>query len=186
MSYRILLTGAQGTGKSTLTRAIASSFENAGVADVSAFVGVGQQVALSGRATGAQADLETVQMFVDLHRRREATAAGSILIFDRCLLDALAYAQVLQCLPRNDLEALRVATVESSKRAAQLLWLRVTHDYPVNKPEDETPEFRRTIDAAIGQLARANGLHLQEHAVPPQSFADIAQDVFATWQDKKA
>jgi predicted ATPase len=182
MPYRILLTGAQGTGKSTLTRAIAASFAHEGIKGVCAFAGLGARVAQAGHRTGARAGAETVRMFADLHREREATAAGSILIFDRCLLDALAYAHVLQCLPADELESLQIAAVESGRRAAQFLWLRVTQDYPVTGPDDESPEFRRAIDAAIGSLARANDLHLRECALPPQRFDDIAREVTSAWQ----
>lgn len=181
MTYRITLTGAQGTGKSTLTRAIAACLRNADV-DVQAFIGLGAEVAQAGHATGVRAGAETVRMFAALHRARESAASGAVAIFDRCLLDALAYAQVLNCLPRSEIDALRSAAVESCQVSGQRLWMRITHDYPVAGPQDESPEFRRAIDAAIGSLAREDHIDLIECAVPPQVMDEIAAAVCAQWR----
>src|SRR5262249_59411379 len=126
-----------------------------GAREVTLYEAIGDEVAGSGLATGALGNVESVRAFVTLHRAREAApAAVDVQIFDRCLLDAFAYAYVLGCLPRPEFEDLRRATLESSTRLTRVLWLRVTHDYPVVSPLDETPEFRRAIDVAVGQLAR--------------------------------
>jgi predicted ATPase len=177
--YRISLTGAQGTGKSTLARAIATQLRIDGIVGVQACSGVGDQVTLAGFATGARAGVDAVRRFAQLHQAREAAATGSVLVFDRCLLDTLAYAEVLDCMSGADFDSLRDAAVVSCRRFAQLLWLRVTHDYPVLTPSDETPEFRRAIDAAIGRLARDNAITLFEYAMPPQQIDDIVEAVLA-------
>jgi hypothetical protein len=131
-------------------------------------------------ATGALGSVESVRAFVRLHYAREAAApAVAIQIFDRCLLDAFAYAHVLACLPKQEFEELRRTTLESCTRHARLLWLRVTHDYPVVTPRDEAPEFRRAIDTAIGQLAGENGIPIIEHALPPDRIDDITSEVQA-------
>jgi len=171
--YRISLTGAQGTGKSTLARAIGAQLRIDGVVGVEICSGVGERVALSGFATGARAGIDAVRHFAQLHQAREAAATGRVLVFDRCLLDTLAYAEVLGCMSDAEFASLRAAAIASSRRFAQLVWLRVTHDYPVLTPSDETPEFRRAIDAAIGRLARDNAITLFEYAMPPQQIDDI-------------
>jgi predicted ATPase len=172
--HRISLTGAQGTGKSTLARAIADRLLADG-RDVALHAGLGGQVARYGHATGALASSESVRTFVRMHRDREAASEKAVQVFDRCLLDALAYAHVLACLPGDELEDLRLATIASCARLTRLLWLRVTVDYPVLGAADESPAFRRAIDGAIGYLARDYGIMLVEHAIPPDRPADIAR-----------
>jgi predicted ATPase len=175
--YRISLTGAQGTGKSTLARAIGAQLNARGVAGVEIHGGVGVGAAAAGFATGARAGPDALLHFARLHQDREAAATGSVVVLDRCLLDTLAYAEVLGCMSGAQLDALRDATVASCRRFGQLIWLRVTHDYPVLTVEDETPEFRRAIDAAIGRLARDNAIALFEYAIPPHAIDDVVQAV---------
>jgi hypothetical protein len=174
MSYRMSMTGAQGTGKSTLAQAIAERLSAQGVTGVQLRRGAGDHVTAVGFLTGQRANAEGVRAFARLHFEREAEAGGVAIVFDRCLLDTLAYATVLDCLPTDEYKTLRQSTVKSCSRMDQLLWLRVTTDYPVTSPRDETPEFRRAIDAAIGRLAADNGIALSEHRVPPESIDEIA------------
>ena len=176
MIHRISLTGAQGTGKSTLARAIADRLLIEG-REVALYEGLGYDVAREGLATGALAGAASVRAFVRLHRARGATAAGAVQIFDRCLLDALAYAQVLGCLPPVEFEDLRRDTVAACARLTRLLWLRVTVEYPVRGPADETSEFRYSIDSAIGNLVHDNGIAVMQHAIPPDRVEDIVSAV---------
>lgn len=181
MTYRIALTGAQGTGKSTLARALVEGLAAAGVADVHGYLGLGTTVSEAGHRVGGQADAEAVRHFFQAHLTREAEAQGSVQVFDRCLLDALAYAQVLGCFGREEFDSLCEAVKESSAGLARLLWLRITSDYPVLTPQDESPELRRAIDSAIGHLARTHAIPLIEIAVTPESIEGIVQDVVAKY-----
>jgi predicted ATPase len=174
VTLRIAITGAQGTGKSTLARAIADRLAVRTIRAVSLYQRVGADAAHDGQPTGSRADADAVMAFARLHEAREATATGDLQVFDRCLLDTLAYAHVLQCLPPHQLEALHRATLASCARMTRLVWLRVTTDYPVLNATDETPEFRRAIDAAIGTLGRDNAIPLAEYAVPPARYEDVA------------
>lgn len=185
MPLRISLTGAQGTGKSTLAKAIAERLRSPR-REVRLHEGIGNAVAGSGLATGALGTAESVRAFIRLHRARDAApSSAAVQVFDRCLLDALAYAHVLACLPEPELEELRCATVASCAGMTRLIWLRVTHDYPVTAPQDETPGFRRAIDAAIGRLAHENAIALIERALPPDRIDDIAAEVQAFVDDSE-
>jgi hypothetical protein len=176
---RISLTGAQGTGKSTVAKAIAERLRSPDC-EVRLHEGLGTAVAGSGLATGALSTAESVRTFVRLHRARDAMpSSATVQVFDRCLLDALAYAHVLACLPKAELDELRGATIQSCAGMALLIWLRVTHDYPVASPQDETPAFRRAIDLAVGRLARENAIAVVEHALPPDRVEDITAEVAA-------
>jgi len=179
MHYRIAMTGAQGTGKSTLARAVGTALRDAGVADVQESAGLGAYLAQAGHRIGARAGAETVRQFARAHIAREASTVGAVRVFDRCLLDTLAYARVLGCLPHAEFNALTRATVASSTRFAELVWLRVTHDYLELSERDESPAFRRAIDAAIGALAHEHGILLREHAIPPDSAAELATKIVA-------
>lgn len=179
--HRIALTGAQGTGKSTLARALVARFKAAGRFDVDGYFGLGVAIADAGHRTGALADAAALRHFAEAHMAREAGAVAPVQVFDRCLLDALAYARVLGCLDAAELATLTQAAQASCGRIAQLLWLRITSDYPVLNERDESLELRRAIDAAIGQLARAYAVPLIEHAVPPDSIEGIVEGVLGRY-----
>jgi cytidylate kinase len=176
MIHRIALTGAQGTGKSTLARAIADQARAYG-RTVALYEGLGESVGGGGLALGERAGADSIRAFVRLHHAREAAASAEIQVFDRSLLDTLAYARVLDCLDAMEMKELGQVTIASCRRIMDLLWLRVTTDYPVRNPTDETPEFRRAIDAAIGAIAREQAIRLIEHAIPPERIDDIASAV---------
>ncbi len=177
MIHRIALTGAQGTGKTTVARAIRDRLMSAGVRGVEYHEGLGVAVAAAGHVTGARADAAAVRRFGEMHLTRERTASGAVQIFDRCLLDALAYAHVLACFDRSEFDAFKSEVAASCARISQVLWLRVTTDYPVVTEQDESPAFRRSIDAAIGELAAAMELRLFEYAIPPDSIDALVEDV---------
>ncbi len=172
MVHRIGLTGAQGTGKSTLARAVCTALRSAGVAGVAPVGGLGQALARSGLRVGMQADAQTVRRFAQAQIEREAADAGAaVQVHDRCLLDTLAYARVLGCLAQQEWLALRAAALRSCAAFSQLVWLRVGHDYPVLDANDESPEFRRAIDRALGALAAQLGIALFEHSLPADPAA---------------
>src|SRR3954469_14074722 len=100
--YRLALTGAQGTGKSTVTRHLAGLMAGLGVTP-QLLVGMGDEVAGPGIAAGPRADARTVHQFAAAHAAREAALGdAAIAVLDRCLLDTLAYADVLGCLPPEE------------------------------------------------------------------------------------
>ena len=177
MTFRIALAGAQGTGKSTLARAIVVRLRAAKTQNVQLCTSVGGEISESGLVTGAAAGAETVLTFARLQLERELGATGEIQVFDRCLLDTLAYARILGCLSRDEFRDLQRATLDSCRRVAQLLWLRVTSDYPVKNAQDETPEFRRAIDKAIGELALEHSLSLTACAITPESLDGVVDRV---------
>lgn len=182
-TYRISLTGAQGTGKSTLARAIAARLRAQGIADIVANDSAGPAVVAQGHATGSRAGVETLRLFARLHQVREAEAAGAVAVFDRCLLDTLAYALVLGGLGAAELAALQQAALMSSRRADQLLWCRIAGDYPVQGPHDETPAFRREIDAAIGRLVRDHRLPACEHTDAVAQSARLADEAWRRYAE---
>src|SRR6185503_409306 len=102
MSYQIGLTGAQGTGKSTLARAVVARLEAEGIGDIESCFGLGEGIVGAGLVTGARAGPETVRLFARTHIAREASEGGVVRVFDRALLDTLAYAEVLECLPPDE------------------------------------------------------------------------------------
>lgn len=178
-TYRILLTGAQGTGKSTLARAIAARLRAEGTTDVAGLDSAGAAISAQGHATGHRAPADTVRLFARLHQAREAESGFAVGVFDRCLLDTLAYALVLGCLGAEELDRLQAAAIASSRRADQLLWCRIASDYPAQGPQDETPAFRREIEAAIGQVVRAHRLPVHEH---PDAVGQAGAIVDEVWR----
>ena len=103
------------------------------------------QVSADGMATGALSSVESVRTFVRLHRARDATGStAAVQLFDRCLLQMRSRMRVLAMPAEGGTRGTaRGIRLSSRARLARLLWLRVTHDYPVVSPRDETPQFRR-------------------------------------------
>jgi predicted ATPase len=188
--HRIALTGAQGTGKSTLARHIAQALGGQADVDVRLYTGLGDFALANRLATGMVADASTVRALARWHLEREAGAcaaanaptsppvARTVVILDRCLLDTLAYAEVLACLPAAELHELRQAAGRSSRMFEQLLFIRITSDYPVTSVLDETPEFRRAVEQAIEAAGTSLGLAMTEVRLsPPMQPERVCREV---------
>jgi predicted ATPase len=184
-TYRILLTGAQGTGKSTLARAISARLRAEGTDGLASLDSAGGAVSAQGHTTGGRAGADTVRLFARLHQAREAEGHFAVGVFDRCLLDTLAYALVLDCLDAAELQRLQAAALASSRRADQLLWCRIACDYPAQGPQDETPAFRREIDAAIARVVSAHRLPVREHPDAVGQAGAIVEEVWRCYAGPK-
>jgi len=159
----IAVTGAQGTGKSTFARALHRLVRDELCQDVELLTDIGAVVELQ-RQGASWTARDRVLAFAAEHMRRERVATAPIVILDRCLLDALAYASVLGCLQTDEHKALLRAAAVSLRRVALAFRLRVTADYPITGAADESPALRRRIDDAIEVLATSLGVTLREVA----------------------
>lgn len=194
-SFRVAFTGAQGTGKSTLARALGQALRAAGVARVTEHLGLGQGLvqarhpgdatALASLALGERASAQALRAVQAWHLAREAeadadaAAAPGVQVFDRCLLDSLAYADVLGGLAADEQQALAQAAQASARRLRLLVAMRITGDYPVLSEQDESPGFRRAVEQAILSRAQAWGLPLLPLALSGPEIAPAAQALAA-------
>src|SRR6266436_2795354 len=92
MSIVIAFTGGQGSGKTTLARAVSDHL----APRATLLEGISRTVASRGLPLGEAASLETILDFAREHLLRERLAPQTgVVVLDRCLLDLSAYATVL-------------------------------------------------------------------------------------------
>lgn len=157
LPLRVAITGAQGTGKSTFGRALhtwmCQRLDPAAVF----LTNLAQTVLARESGAGQRPPGALVRAFIRAHLEREARLDAPLAVLDRCLLDAAAYARVLDCLSVEEWGSLRQAMSDSMACIAAVLVVPITTDYPALAATDETPEFRRQIHEAIMEAGRTVG-----------------------------
>jgi len=143
----IAVTGAQGSGKSTVVRALAERLEQLAT-PVVVVGGIGAYVGSMNFPLGEAATRDTISAFILEHIRRERHAPDMAL-FDRCLIDLVAYT-ILQL---RDSDPLRLLAVE----LAQMSMSRFTHVFMATIPPErvnrssphESAQFRARFEHAL-------------------------------------
>ena len=149
----IAFTGAQGTGKSTLVKAIAGEVAARGLGQCTVYRGIGQEAADQGIPLGGKADSTTIMEFARLHVRRERGISGhGIHLLDRCFVDLLAYARA-KCHEQPSLVRLVEELARSSLQGIDLV-VRVPmiDSLRMNYSSHETSDFRSVIDESIDRI----------------------------------
>ena len=153
MPIRIAVTGGQGSGKTTLARAITLHFPSRAVL----LDGVSQKVAARGLPLGEAASIDTILAFAYEHLARERSAPeADILVFDRCLLDLLAYAVVLN-LSTELIELVEELASSSLHRMTAVFYVPIGAQNVAKASAHETTTFRHRVAAEV----RAAAVRLQ-------------------------
>lgn len=155
------VTGAQGTGKSTLARDLTKACQEQFGQTVILLEGIGSAVQCQGLPLGGQASMDTLFAFVTHHFRRERSCAryARIILQDRCMLDLYAYARLVRSADRFLLEMLAELTLTSLARLDATFYTSMIPDLSKSCSPNETTEFRTAIDHEI--LAAASDLEIQ-------------------------
>ena len=158
--HRFAVTGAQGTGKTTLTRELHQLCARAIVGECQLLQGIGQRIKSMGHPSGSNTTSETLCAFAAEHVKREREATGRVIIQDRCLLDLLSYARVLG--HRYDALGMLLCeiTITSILVIEKVFYLPITPGIQTTNVEVEDAEFRLKIDEEIRASAETLGLTL--------------------------
>ena len=156
MVKRYAITGAQGTGKTTLARELCQSC-NQFVGDCELLEGIGARVTAMGFPLGSRATPDTLCAFAAEHIRREREASGQVVILDRCLLDLLAYGRVLG----YESDAIGILLKELAQSSLPVL--RAIFYLPIvsgieSGGQHEDPVFRKQIDNEVQLCAKELGI----------------------------
>jgi len=158
---RLAITGAQGTGKSTMAQRAGEAARGLGIRAV-VLEGIGAAVAAQGLPLGRQATAETFCAFAAAHLRRERLAEGELIVQDRCLLDLYAYCRVLGTAPYAT-EFVAEATRLSLSENVTVSYLPLVNTLPPSQSTVEDSRFRQAIAAEI--LVSAHALGIEVHVV---------------------
>lgn len=158
--FRVAITGAQGVGKTTLARDLFAICHDRTRISCELLQGIGQRVKGAGYPLGQAATSDTIYAFAAEHLRRERTCQSELVIQDRCMIDLLAYVQVLGLLEEPALRMLKEATLFSLAAIDLILYVPMFEALRSAGTGVETPEFRAKIDAVIPEVARELGAQI--------------------------
>lgn len=142
----IAVTGAQGVGKTTFCRRLVDELRNRNFSDIALKTGLGDGVREKGLPVGAQATTQTIFAILSEHLRRERLSSGSIVVMDRCIVDAIAYIRTLDILSREQEEFVDEVGFIVSSRISLVIELQVSPSFSATAAMHETPQMR--IDVA--------------------------------------
>lgn len=165
--FVIVITGAQGVGKSTFCRSLYEVLRGRyGDRRVALIDGLGDKIRASGYAVGSGADAGGVAAIFREHLRREREIEVDIAILDRCAIDALAYVRVLNANTIIEKALYEEVTRTMSKRWNAIVRLELSETFAEKCAAHEDPEFRTRIDQQVSAVIKEFDL--------PACFVDAA------------
>ena len=157
-AIRIAITGAQGTGKSTVIGDLESHCKDALGIPIKVVLSPGESVKQQGLPLGQAATVETILAFAVEHLRRECTEIEGVVLYDRCLLDLMCYASLLHKtnLPLNAL--LHELAACHMKDVDIVMYTCIEPELARSSVDRETSQFRATLDAELLKHAKSLGI----------------------------
>ena len=150
MIFRVAVTGAQGTGKSSFARTLYELCSHK-IGPSKLLNGTGNAVKSKGIVVGHLAGEEAIRAFWSAHQKQHPSEG--INIFDRCFLDIVAYSRVLGALGKMDQDLLEATARLTLQEFNRIFILPITGPYPEFRDGDEPEEFREAIQREIIQAA---------------------------------
>jgi len=147
----IAITGAQGSGKSTVARGVAQQLNARGIATV-ALQGIGAYVSALNFPLGESATSDTIAAFLLEHIKRERHAPP-MAVFDRCLVDLVAYA-IIQLEPKDPIRHLTIELAQLSiKRFARVFMTPIPPARIDLASPHESGVFRARFESTLASAA---------------------------------
>ena len=151
----IAVTGAQGSGKSTIVRALVERLEGRMTPLVSV-QGIGAYVGSLKFPLGESATRDTISAFLLEHVRRERHAPPDA-VFDRCLIDLVAYA-MLQLKEGDPIRELAVELAQMSMQRFSRVFLTAIPSGRVTVASaHESAAFRAQFEGILPAAASVCG-----------------------------
>ena len=151
----VAVTGAQGSGKSTIVRALVERLEHSTMSLVPV-QGIGAYVASLKFPLGESATRDTITAFLLEHVRRERRAPPAA-VFDRCLTDLVAYA-ILQLKEGDPLRDLVIELAQMSmQRFTRVFLTTIPTGRADVASEHESAAFRARFETTLAIAASLCG-----------------------------
>jgi len=148
------ITGAKGTGKSSLLRAVAAKAAEDELLRRIEFVdSPGSTAKMLGHSLGKMGSDQTHIFFASMHLKSIQPQASGIRVLDRCLVDHLAYVRLLST-DATLIEMMEQLTRVASKNYAVIFVTKLFDGLPTLGDPTEDDEFRKNVEAEILQILR--------------------------------
>jgi len=184
--FVVAITGAQGVGKSTFCRELASTLRTTLGEDVPLLDDLGATVAAMGVPLGSSSTTQTISAVWTTHLEREDGAPGGLVLLDRCVVDALAYTRVLDLGTELDRRLLEAVGRLASSRLGVVIHLRLSDFFADRGASHETPQHRQAVARQIiCILAEWNTPQVEVDAATKGAVEKAAQAVLAAYRDSK-
>ncbi len=175
----VAVTGAQGVGKSTFCRGLATRLRDTGHEDVRLFDGLGEQLKTAGVPLGTASTPQTIFAVWASHLEREASVSTGMAVLDRCVVDALAYTRALNLNSALELRVLEQTAVIAAKRLLLVIHLEFTPFFLDKGRPHETPELRRLVaDEILDVLSQMTVPRIHLRAEDPRSVDEACDAVW--------
>lgn len=184
--FIVAITGAQGVGKSTFCRELASTLRTMLGEDVLLLDDLGATVSAMGVPLGSSSTKQTISAVWTTHLEREDRAPGGMVILDRCVVDALAYTRVLDLGTDLDRRLLEAVGRLASNRLSFVIHLTLSGFFADRGASHETPHHRQAVaQQIIHILADWPVPQVDVDAAEPGAVVRVAQIVIAAYRDSK-
>lgn len=184
--FFVAITGAQGVGKSTFSRELASILRTTLGEDVLLLDDLGATVAAMGVPLGSSSTTQTISAVWTTHLEREDGAPGRLVLLDRCVVDALAYTRVLDLGTDLDQRLFEAVARLSSSRLSLVIHLQLSDFFADRGASHETPQHRQAVARQIIRiLADWHVPKVEVDAAAEDAVEMAAQAVLAAYRDSK-
>ena len=169
MSPKIAITGAKGTGKSTLISTLSKRFTRS---QTIAFIeSPGTSARREGLHLGEAGTTSTHLYFANRHIENAQDCSSVISILDRCFVDHLAYVYLLS--DDSELITLMENVASFILPKYEQLFICPLHDgLPLLNERTESEEFRRGIESEI--LSIAEKYRCSFTVLPPDPYGSLS------------
>lgn len=148
----IVVTGAQGVGKSSFCQKLFGRISDQTELTVELLDGLGDKVKASGVPVGSHSTADTIAAIFAAHIERERLAKSTVVLQDRCLVDALAYLRLLKLTTPAQTELCEEIAKALVPRITLIIHLTLSPTFEKTTATHETPELRISMAALIPQI----------------------------------
>jgi hypothetical protein len=147
--FFIGVTGAQGVGKSTFCRNLVAAIRSADLGEIALLDGIRGSIEGMGVPYGSDSTPDTIFAVWTAHLERESSASDTMVVLDRCCIDALAYTRVLNLSSPVERRLFEQVAALAAPRLDLIIHLRLSSFFDDKGGAHETPELRTAVSLEI-------------------------------------